>query len=62
MKRFVCALLNIIVFFMCVGRPKKWDEHLERPHLDYSEIFDSEVGHIPGTILYSPLFTCMATG
>ncbi|XP_076458808.1 protein flightless-1 homolog isoform X1 [Babylonia areolata] len=29
-------------------KPKRWDEHLERPHLDYSEIFDEDVGQIPG--------------
>ncbi|XP_060578939.1 protein flightless-1 homolog isoform X2 [Ruditapes philippinarum] len=29
-------------------RPKKWNEHLERPHLDYSDIFEEEVGQIPG--------------
>ncbi|KAL4240866.1 hypothetical protein ACF0H5_001651 [Mactra antiquata] len=29
-------------------KPKKWNEHLERPHLDYSEIFEEEVGQIPG--------------
>ena len=29
-------------------RPKRWDEHLERPHLDYSEIFEEDVGQIPG--------------
>jgi len=29
-------------------RPKKWNENLNRPHLDYSEIFEEEVGQIPG--------------
>ncbi|XP_071129219.1 protein flightless-1 homolog isoform X5 [Mytilus edulis] len=29
-------------------RPKKWNENLERPHLDYSEIYDEDVGQIPG--------------
>ena len=32
-------------------RPKRWDEHLERPHLDYSEIFEEDVGQIPGKCL-----------
>ncbi|XP_052819033.1 protein flightless-1 homolog isoform X1 [Mya arenaria] len=29
-------------------KPKKWNENLNRPHLDYSEIFGEEVGQIPG--------------
>ncbi|XP_059178446.1 protein flightless-1 homolog [Physella acuta] len=29
-------------------KPKKWDENLHRPQLDYSEIFDEDVGQIPG--------------
>ncbi|GFS01023.1 protein flightless-1 homolog [Elysia marginata] len=29
-------------------KPKRWDENLHRPQLDYSEIFDEDVGHIPG--------------
>uniref|UniRef100_A0A0B7B8B3 Gelsolin-like domain-containing protein n=2 Tax=Arion vulgaris TaxID=1028688 RepID=A0A0B7B8B3_9EUPU len=29
-------------------RQKRWDEHLHRPSLDYSEIFDEDVGQIPG--------------
>ena len=33
-------------------RGKKWDEALERPDLDYSEIFDEDVGQIPG-LLYN---------
>ncbi|ESO93458.1 hypothetical protein LOTGIDRAFT_145300, partial [Lottia gigantea] len=28
-------------------KPKKWNENLERPHLNYSEIFDEDVGQIP---------------
>ncbi|KAK3582011.1 hypothetical protein CHS0354_039677 [Potamilus streckersoni] len=32
-------------------KPKKWNENLERPQLNYSEIFDEDVGQIPG-------FTC----
>lgn len=27
---------------------KRWDEALERPNLDYSEIFDEDVGQVPG--------------
>ncbi|PVD37897.1 hypothetical protein C0Q70_00499 [Pomacea canaliculata] len=29
-------------------KTKRWDEHLERPHLDYSEIFEEDAGQIPG--------------
>ncbi|KAK7111739.1 protein flightless-1 homolog [Littorina saxatilis] len=29
-------------------KPKRWDENLRRPHLDYSEIFEEDVGQIPG--------------
>ncbi|XP_060063340.1 protein flightless-1 homolog [Ylistrum balloti] len=29
-------------------KPKRWDEHLTRPQLNYSEIFDEDVGQIPG--------------
>ncbi|XP_022317949.2 protein flightless-1 homolog isoform X3 [Crassostrea virginica] len=34
--------------FRDVLRPKKWNEHLQKPQLDYSEIFDEDVGQIPG--------------
>ncbi|XP_064595508.1 protein flightless-1 homolog isoform X2 [Liolophura sinensis] len=29
-------------------RPKRWDENLNKPELDYSDIFDAAVGQIPG--------------
>lgn len=29
-------------------RPKRWDEALEKPPLDYSEFFDEDAGQIPG--------------
>lgn len=29
-------------------RPKRWDESLEKPPLDYSEFFDEETGQTPG--------------
>ena len=31
-----------------VFRGRRWDEALERPNLNYSEIFDEDVGQIPG--------------
>ena len=27
-------------------KAKRWDEALERPNLDYSEIFDEDVGQV----------------
>ncbi|XP_074112341.1 FLII actin remodeling protein isoform X6 [Cotesia typhae] len=29
-------------------KPKRWDESLEKPSLDYSEIFDEDAGQVPG--------------
>ncbi|XP_035825487.1 protein flightless-1 homolog isoform X3 [Aplysia californica] len=29
-------------------KPKRWDENLQRPQLDYSEIFYEDIGQIPG--------------
>lgn len=29
-------------------RGKRWDENLVKPQLDYSEIFEEDVGQIPG--------------
>ena len=31
---------------MCFYRPKRWDESLEKPPLDYSELFDEDAGKI----------------
>lgn len=31
---------------------KKWDEQLEKPKLDYSEIFDDDIGQIPGVFCF----------
>ena len=33
-------------------KPKRWDESLEKPHLDYSEFFDSHVGQSPGLFIW----------
>ena len=33
-------------------RPKKWDESLEKPSLDYSEFFEPDVGQIPGLTVW----------
>jgi len=36
-------------------KAKRWDEALERPNLDYSEIFDEDVGQVPNPVI--SLFT-----
>ncbi|KAK7794573.1 hypothetical protein R5R35_003590 [Gryllus longicercus] len=33
-------------------KPKRWDETLEKPPLDYSEFFDEDVGQIPGLTIW----------
>lgn len=33
-------------------RPKRWDETLEKPPLDYSEIFDEDSGQLPGLAVW----------
>lgn len=33
-------------------RPKRWDETLEKPPLDYSEIFEEDDGQIPGLTIW----------
>lgn len=33
-------------------KPKRWDEALEKPPLDYSEFFDEDVGQIPGLVIW----------
>lgn len=33
-------------------RPKRWDESLEKPQLDYSELFDDDAGQMPGLTIW----------
>ncbi|XP_043272595.1 protein flightless-1 [Venturia canescens] len=33
-------------------KPKRWDETLEKPPLDYSEIFDQDAGRVPGLSIW----------
>ncbi|KAJ9590157.1 hypothetical protein L9F63_016713, partial [Diploptera punctata] len=33
-------------------KPKRWDETLEKPPLDYSEFFDEDAGQIPGLTIW----------
>ena len=44
----LCSKYIFMVLFCFSG--KKWEETLERPNLDYSEIFDEDVGQVPGKL------------
>ncbi|KAL1132057.1 hypothetical protein AAG570_010015 [Ranatra chinensis] len=33
-------------------KPKRWDETLEKPPLDYSELFDDDAGQMPGVTVW----------
>ncbi|XP_069840328.1 protein flightless-1 homolog [Dendropsophus ebraccatus] len=33
-------------------KTRRWDQGLEKPHLDYSEFFTEDVGHIPGVTVW----------
>ncbi|XP_065367478.1 protein flightless-1 [Calliphora vicina] len=33
-------------------KPKRWDESLEKPQLDYSKFFEKEDGHLPGITIW----------
>lgn len=33
-------------------KPKRWDEALEKPPIDYSEIFEEDVGQMPGLFVW----------
>lgn len=33
-------------------KPKRWDESLEKPPLDYSEIFEEDAGQVPGLTIW----------
>lgn len=37
---------------MSYHRPKRWDESLEKPPLDYSDFFDDYAGQIPGLSIW----------
>lgn len=49
---FVCVNCDISALTLTDCRPKKWNEHLQKPQLDYSEIFDEDVGQIPGQLFF----------
>lgn len=46
-------LIHFMAAFFMHCRGKRWDEALERPNLDYSEIFDEDVGQVPGRKIYN---------
>lgn len=35
-----------------IGRPKRWDETLEKPPIDYSELFDEDAGQMVGLTIW----------
>ena len=37
---------------LCCYRPKRWDENLEKPPLDYSEFFEEYAGQQPGLTIW----------
>jgi hypothetical protein len=39
-------------FNFCCVRPKRWDETLEKPPLDYSEFFEDDAGQVPGLTIW----------
>jgi hypothetical protein len=44
MKKIIITHMKRNLFL----RPKRWDETLEKPPLDYSEFFDEDAGQGPG--------------
>ena len=40
------------LYLFLVFRPKRWDEILVRPDLDYSAIFMDEIGSLPGLTVW----------
>lgn len=50
-------MLNIFVFvprlvILLMCRPKRWDETLEKPPIDYSELFDEDAGQMAGLTVW----------
>jgi len=43
----LCYEIKLYCNAFC-NRVKRWDEALERPNLDYSDIFEEDVGQVPG--------------
>lgn len=47
-----CFYFIIFVFNKIIFRPKRWDEALEKPPLDYSEFFEEDAGQVPGLTIW----------
>ena len=48
-----CRIFSAVSFAVVVCcRPKRWDETLVRPDLDYSSIFADETGSLPGVSIW----------
>lgn len=48
MERHYC----LVRLKFCVFRPKRWDEALEKPPLDYSDFFDDDTGQVAGDYFF----------
>ena len=40
------------MLFLSTYRPKRWDESLVRPNLDYSTLFTDDTGSLPGLAVW----------
>lgn len=40
------------MLFLSIYRPKRWDESLVRPNLDYSSLFTDDTGTLPGLTVW----------
>lgn len=45
-------MINWFHINMLNCRPKRWDETLEKPPLDYSEFFEEDAGQVPGLTIW----------
>lgn len=48
-KFVLCYIVKLYCNSSC-NSVKRWDEALERPNLDYSDIFEEDVGQVPGVV------------
>ena len=48
-----CMIAKLYSFlYFLIGRPKRWDEALVRPDLDYSVLFVDDTGTLPGITMW----------
>lgn len=45
-------LSEYFMLFLSTYRPKRWDESLVRPNLDYSSLFTDDTGSLPGLAVW----------